>query len=150
MRGPVRAARVAEVRPIVKLPPWTFTHCELTQVKSYPRGRKIRLRRRAEPWGFCRVGRPTFSKWFKRERLTNVPSMEFLEVVWPAPRTGWTAESVSLKGWIMRLQNGVELQALSQLLRHPVGNFIHDFTKLTRLHIKCSGAHKSFQKHRPP
>jgi DNA-binding transcriptional regulator YiaG len=58
------------------------------------------------------VGLSTLRKWLQRERLASDPPVKFKEVVLPAPVPRWTAAVVNPNGWIVRLQNGVELQTL--------------------------------------
>jgi transposase-like protein len=63
------------------------------------------------------VGLSTLGKWLHREGKKRLPPVKFHEVALPNPVPRWAVEVVSPKGWIVRLQNGVELQTLPQLLR---------------------------------
>jgi hypothetical protein len=63
------------------------------------------------------VGYSTLSKWLRLERDAVPAKVSFQEVRLPNPTTRWPVEVVSPQGWIVRLQNGSELETLPQLLR---------------------------------
>jgi transposase-like protein len=63
------------------------------------------------------VGLSTLSKWLRLERDAVPAKVKFQEVRLLNPTTRWPIEVVSPQGWIVRLQNGSELETLPQLLR---------------------------------
>jgi transposase-like protein len=63
------------------------------------------------------VGLSTLSKWLRLERDAVPPKVEFQEVRLSNPASSWPVEVVSPQGWILRLQNGSDVQQLSELLR---------------------------------
>ena len=63
------------------------------------------------------VGLSTLSKWLRLEPDTVPAKVKFQEVRLPNPTPRWPIEVVSPQGWIVRLQNSSEVQALPQLLR---------------------------------
>jgi transposase-like protein len=63
------------------------------------------------------VGLSTLSKWLRLERETPAPKVKFQEVRLPNPTSRWPVEFVSPQGWIVRLQNGSDIQSLPALLR---------------------------------
>ena len=63
------------------------------------------------------IGLSTLNKWLRLERDAVPARVKFQEVRLPNPTTRWPIEVVSPQGWIVRLQNGSELQTLPQLLR---------------------------------
>jgi hypothetical protein len=63
------------------------------------------------------IGFSTLSKWLQCEGKATLPPVKFQEVRLPNPTLRWPIEVVSPQGWIVRLQNGSEVQALPQLLR---------------------------------
>src|ERR1017187_4169793 len=63
------------------------------------------------------IGMSTLSKWLRLERDAVPAKVKFQEVRIPNPAPHWPIEVVSPQGWIVRLQNSSELQALPQLLR---------------------------------
>jgi hypothetical protein len=63
------------------------------------------------------VGLSTLSKWLSVERDAAPPKVNFQEVRLPNPTSHWPVEVVSPHGWIVRLQNGSEVQRWPQLLR---------------------------------
>ena len=64
-----------------------------------------------------RIGYSTLSKWLRLERDAVPAKVKFQEVRLPNPNPRWPIEVVSPQGWIVRLQNGSELQTLSEVLR---------------------------------
>ena len=63
------------------------------------------------------VGLSTLSKWLRLERDIIPPKVKFQEVRLPNPASHWPVEVVSPQGWIVRLQNGSEVQQLPALLQ---------------------------------
>jgi transposase-like protein len=63
------------------------------------------------------VGLSTLSKWLRLERNAVSAEVKFREVRLPQVASPWPIEVVSPQGWIVRLQNGSEVQRLPQLLR---------------------------------
>ena len=63
------------------------------------------------------IGYSTLSKWLRLERDAVPAKVQFQEVRLPNPTPRWPIEVVSPQGWIVRLQNSSEVQALPQLLR---------------------------------
>ena len=63
------------------------------------------------------VGLSTLSKWLRLERDAVPAKVKFQEVRLPSPATRWPIEVVSPQGWIVRLQNGSDVQQLPELLR---------------------------------
>ena len=63
------------------------------------------------------IGFSTLSKWLRLERDVGPAKVSFQEVRLPNPTPRWPIEVVSPQGWIVRLQNSSEVQALSQVLR---------------------------------
>jgi transposase-like protein len=63
------------------------------------------------------IGLSTLCKWVRLERDAVPAKIKFQEVALPNPTPRWPIEVVSPQGWIVRLQNSSELQALPQLLR---------------------------------
>jgi transposase-like protein len=63
------------------------------------------------------VGLSTLSKWLRLERDAIPAKVKFHEVRLPNLIPRWPIEVVSPQGWIVRLQNGSELETLPQLLR---------------------------------
>jgi hypothetical protein len=63
------------------------------------------------------IGLSTLNKWLRLERDAVPAKVKFQEVRLPNPIPHWPIEVVSPQGWIVRLQNGSELQTLSQVLR---------------------------------
>jgi transposase-like protein len=63
------------------------------------------------------IGLSTLSKWLRLERDAVPAKVKFQEVRLPDPTPRWPIEVVSPQGWIVRLQNSSEMQALPQLLR---------------------------------
>jgi transposase-like protein len=63
------------------------------------------------------VGLSTLSKWLRLEREAPSPKVKFHEVSLPSPAARWPVEVVSPQGWIVRLQNGSDVQSLPELLR---------------------------------
>jgi transposase-like protein len=61
------------------------------------------------------VGLSTLSKWLRLERDTVPPKVKFQEV--RLPSQALPVEVVSPHGWIVRLQNGSDVQVLPELLR---------------------------------
>jgi len=51
------------------------------------------------------------------ERDAVPPKVKFQEVRLPNPASHWPVEVVSPQGWIVRLQNGSDVQILPELLR---------------------------------
>jgi hypothetical protein len=51
------------------------------------------------------------------EREAPAPKVKFQEVRLPNPASCWPVEVVSPQGWIVRLQNGSDVQILPELLR---------------------------------
>ena len=63
------------------------------------------------------IGLSTLGKWLQCESKAKLPPVRFQEVRLPTPTSRWPVEVVSPQGWIVRLQNSSEVQALPQLLR---------------------------------
>lgn len=63
------------------------------------------------------IGLSTLNKWLRLERDVVPAKVKFHELRLPNPTPRWPIEVVSPQGWIVRLQNGSELQTLPQLLR---------------------------------
>ena len=63
------------------------------------------------------VGLSTLVKWLRLERDAVPTKVKFQEVRLPEPTSRWPVEMVSPQGWIVRLQNGSNVQHLSQLLQ---------------------------------
>jgi len=63
------------------------------------------------------IGMSTLSKWLRLERDAPPPKVKFQEVRLPNPASRWPIEVVSPQGWIVRLQNGSDVQMLPSLLR---------------------------------
>jgi transposase-like protein len=63
------------------------------------------------------IGLSTLNKWLRLERDAVPAKVKFQEVRLPTPTPRWPIEVVSPQGWIIRLQNSSEVQALPQLLR---------------------------------
>jgi Uma2 family endonuclease len=57
------------------------------------------------------------SKWLRLERKAVPPKVKFQEMRLPNPAPRWPVEVVSPQGWIVRLQNGSDVQQLPELLR---------------------------------
>jgi transposase-like protein len=64
-----------------------------------------------------RVGLSTLVKWLRVERDAVPAKVKFQEVRLSKPASSWPVEVVSPHGWIVRLQNGSDVQTLPQLLR---------------------------------
>lgn len=62
------------------------------------------------------VGLSTLSKWLRLERDAVPAKVKFQEVRLPSPVSRWPVEVVSPQGWIVRLQNGSDVQQLPELL----------------------------------
>jgi hypothetical protein len=63
------------------------------------------------------VGLSTLNKWLRLERDAVPPKVKFQEIRLPNPPTRWPVEIISPQGWIVRLQNGSDVQQLPSLLR---------------------------------
>jgi transposase-like protein len=63
------------------------------------------------------VGLSTLSKWLRLEREAAPAKVKFQEVRLPSPASRWPVEVVSPQGWIVRLQNGSDVQMLPALLQ---------------------------------
>jgi transposase-like protein len=63
------------------------------------------------------IGMSTLSKWLRLEREASAPKVKFQEVRLPNPARRWPVEVVSPQGWIVRLQNGSDVQMLPSLLQ---------------------------------
>ncbi len=63
------------------------------------------------------VGLSTLVKWLREEREAVPTKVKFQEVRLPHPAPRWPVEVVSPQGWIVRLQNGSDVQQLPSLLR---------------------------------
>jgi transposase-like protein len=63
------------------------------------------------------VGLSTLVKWLRLERKAVPAKVKFQEVRLPNPTSRWPVEVVSPHGWIVRLQNGSDVQILSELLQ---------------------------------
>ena len=79
-------------------------------------GSKLTLKQFATQHG---VGLSTLSKWLRLEREAPVPKVKFQEVRLPAPASRWPVEVVSPQGWIVRLQNGPDVELPSILRALP-------------------------------
>jgi hypothetical protein len=63
------------------------------------------------------VGLSTLNKWLRLEREAVPVKVKFQEVCLPNPASRWPVEVVSPQGWIVRLENGSDVQQLPSLLR---------------------------------
>ena len=63
------------------------------------------------------VGLSTLNRWLRLERKAVPPKVKFQEMRLPNPAPRWPVEVVSPQGWIVRLQNGLDVQSLPTLLR---------------------------------
>ncbi len=63
------------------------------------------------------VGLSTLSKWLRVEHDAVPTKVKFQEVRLPNPALCWPIELVSPQGWIVRLQNGPDVESLPELLR---------------------------------
>jgi hypothetical protein len=63
------------------------------------------------------VGLSTLVKWLRVEREAVPAKVKFQEVRLPNPASRWPVEIVSPQGWIVRLQNGSDVQILPELLQ---------------------------------
>jgi transposase-like protein len=63
------------------------------------------------------VGLSTLNKWLRLEREAVSMKVKFQEVRLPHPVPRWPVEVVSPHGWIVRLQNGSDVQHLPQVLQ---------------------------------
>lgn len=63
------------------------------------------------------VGLSALSKWLRLEREAVPAKVNFQEVQLPNPVSHCTVEVVSPQGWIVRLQNGSDIQILPELLQ---------------------------------
>ena len=63
------------------------------------------------------IGLSSLSRWLRLERDAVPPKVKFQEVRLPNPASRWPVEVVSPQGWIVRLQNGSDVQILPELLR---------------------------------
>ena len=63
------------------------------------------------------VGLSTLVKWLRVEREAVPAKVKFQEVRLPNPSARWPVEVVSPQGWIVRLQNGSDVQMLPELLQ---------------------------------
>jgi transposase-like protein len=63
------------------------------------------------------VGLSTLVKWLRLERDAVPAKLKFQEVRLPNPTSRRPVEVVSPQGWIVRLQNGSDVQILPQLLQ---------------------------------
>ena len=63
------------------------------------------------------IGMSTLSKWLRLERDAGPAKVIFQEMRLPNPATRWPVEVVSPQGWIVRLQNGSDVQQLPQVLQ---------------------------------
>ena len=63
------------------------------------------------------IGLSTLSKWLRVEVKPKPPRVKFQEVVMPNAPLRYAVEVVSPQGWTVRLQNGSEVQTLSQVLQ---------------------------------
>jgi transposase-like protein len=63
------------------------------------------------------VGLSTLSKWLRLERDAVPAKVAFKEVQLPSPVKHGPIEVVSPQCWIVRLQNGSDVQLLPELLR---------------------------------
>jgi len=58
------------------------------------------------------LGLSTLVKWLRLERDAVPTKVKFQEVRLPNPASRWPVEVVSPQGWIVRLQNGSDVQIL--------------------------------------
>lgn len=63
------------------------------------------------------IGLSPLVKWLRLERDAVPKKVKFQEVRLPNPPSGCPVEVVSPHGWIVRLQNGSDVQQLPSLLR---------------------------------
>ena len=63
------------------------------------------------------VGLSTLVIWLRLEREAVPAKVKFQEVRLPNPASRWPVEVVSPQGWIVRLQNGSDVQLLPKLLQ---------------------------------
>jgi hypothetical protein len=63
------------------------------------------------------VGLSTLVKWLRLERNAVPTKVKFQEVRLPNSASRWPVELVSPQGWIVRLQNGSDVQHLPQVLQ---------------------------------
>jgi transposase-like protein len=63
------------------------------------------------------VGLSTLSKWLRVESEVALPPVKFQEVTLPKMPLRYAVEVVSPQGWIVRLQNGSDVQQLPALLQ---------------------------------
>ena len=63
------------------------------------------------------VGLSTLGKWLRDEGKPASPEVKFQEVRLPSPSSRWLVEVVSPHGWVVRLQNGSDVQMLPKLLQ---------------------------------
>jgi transposase-like protein len=63
------------------------------------------------------IGLSSLSRWLRLERATVPLKVKFQEVRLPSPTSRLPVEVVSPQGWIVRLQNGSDVQILPELLR---------------------------------
>jgi hypothetical protein len=63
------------------------------------------------------VGLSTLNKWLRLDRDAVPAKVKFQEVRLPNPVSRWPVEVVSPQGWIVRLQNGSDVQQLPQVLQ---------------------------------
>lgn len=63
------------------------------------------------------VGMSTLSKWLRLEREGVPAKVKFQEIQLPNSVSRCPVEVVSPQGWIVRLQNGSDVQMLPQLLQ---------------------------------
>jgi len=63
------------------------------------------------------VGLSTLSKWLRVESDASPPPVKFQEVTLPNMPLRYAVEVVSPQGWIVRLQNGSDVQQLPALLQ---------------------------------
>ena len=62
------------------------------------------------------VGLSTLAKWLRVEREAVPAKVKFQEVVLPITPLRYAVEVVSPHGWIVRLQNGSDVECLPELL----------------------------------
>jgi hypothetical protein len=67
------------------------------------------------------IGLSTLNRWLRLEREAVPTKVKFQEARIPAPTSRWPIEVVSPQGWIVRLQNGSDVQMLPELLRAVPG-----------------------------
>jgi len=63
------------------------------------------------------IGFSTLSKWLRLERDAVPTKVKFQELRLPNSTPRWPIEVVSPQGWIVRLQDGSDVQQLPELLR---------------------------------